>query len=198
MPILEPMAQLVNALGRLPGIGARTATRLAYHLLEQPAEDVRQLAEAIWNAKKNIRLCPECFSFTDDSPCPTCNDPKRDRSMICVVTEPRDVAAMERTREYEGLYHVLHGTLSPTDHRGPEQIRLKELVTRLGDGTVKEVILATNPDLEGEATAVYIARLLHPLGVKVTRIAHGVPIGSDLESADEVTLGRAIAGRREM
>lgn len=192
------MARLVNELSKMPGIGSRSAARLAYWLLDRSEEDVEALATAILDAKEQIHLCPVCQSLTDTSPCSLCSDPKRDASVLCVVAEPRDVAAMERTREFRGLYHVLHGTISPGDNRGPEDLKIRELLARLEDGRVEEVVIATNPDVEGEATAMYLARLIKPLGVRVSRIAHGVPVGSDLEYADEVTLGRALTGRREM
>lgn len=193
----EPLAQLINELGKLPGIGPRSAARMAYFLLDQPEAEVRTLAEAIWKAKKSLHTCSVCQSLTDTDPCALCADPSRDGSLICVVEQPKDVEAMEKTREFRGLYHVLHGTISPRDGRGPEDIRLSQLLSRLGNG-VKEVIVATSPNVEGEATALYIARLLKPLGVKVSRIASGLPVGSDLEYADQVTLGRAILERREM
>ena len=192
------MARLVNELSKMPGIGSRSAARLAYWLLDRSEEDVEALASAIVDAKEQIHLCPICQSLTDTSPCSLCSDPKRDASVLCVVAEPRDVAAMERTREFKGRYHVLHGTISPGDNRGPEDLKIRELLARLEDGRVQEVVIATNPDVEGEATAMYLARLIKPLGVRVSRIAHGVPVGSDLEYADEVTLGRALTGRREM
>jgi recombination protein RecR len=195
---IEPMARLVNELSKMPGIGSRSAARLAYWLLDRSEEDVEALASAIMDAKEQIHLCPICQSLTDTLPCSLCSDPKRDASVLCVVAEPRDVAAMERTREFKGLYHVLHGTISPGDNRGPEDLKIRELLARLEDGRVQEVVIATNPDVEGEATAMYLARLIKPLGVRVSRIAHGVPVGSDLEYADEVTLGRALTGRREM
>lgn len=195
---IEPLARLINELSRLPGIGSRTAARLAYHILERDENEVRELAQAIWQARKSIRVCPVCQNLTDVTPCALCTDTRRDRTTVCVVGGPRDVEAMERTGEFRGFYHVLHGVISPGDNRGPDDIRIRELLDRLRDGEVREVILATNPDLEGEATAMYIAQLIRPLGVRVTRIAHGVPVGSDLEYADEVTLGRALAGRREM
>ncbi len=196
--VIEPLSRLINELSKLPGIGARSASRLAYYLLDQPEAEVRALAEAIWKARVGIHTCSICQGITDTDPCALCSDPQRDPTVICVVAEPRDVAAMERTREFHGRYHVLHGTISPGDHRGPDDIRLAELMARLGREPIREVIVATNPDLEGEATAMYISRLIKPAGILVTRIAHGVPVGSDLEYADEVTLGRAIAGRREM
>ncbi|MGI6315485.1 MAG: recombination mediator RecR [Christensenellales bacterium] len=193
----EPLAQLINELGKLPGIGPRSAARMAYFLLDQPEEEVRRLAEAIWKAKKALHSCSVCQNFTDTDPCAFCADPSRDDSLICVVEQPRDVEAMEKTREFRGRYHVLHGTISPRDGRGPEDIRLPQLLSRLGE-SVREVIVATSPNVEGEATALYIARLLKPLGMKVSRIASGLPVGSDLEYADQVTLGRAILERREM
>jgi recombination protein RecR len=195
---LEPLARLLNALSKLPGVGRRSALRLAYHILEQPEGDVRELAEAIWRARKDIRNCSICGNYSAEETCSICLDDRRDRSRICVVRDPREVGAMERSGGYRGVYHVLHGTISPTANRGPEDIRIKELLLRLRDNTVEEVILATNPDLEGEATAMYIAKLLKPLGVKTTRIAQGVQVGSELEYADEVTLARAMEGRREI
>ena len=195
---IEPLARLVNELSKLPGVGRRSAARMAYWLLDQPEEDVKALAQAIWQAKQRIRFCPICQGLTDVSPCALCTDDKRDHSIICVVAQPKDVDAMERTGEFRGVYHVLHGTLSPGEDRGPEELRIRELLARLEDGAVKEIILATNPDLEGEATALYLARLLKPMGLTVTRIAHGLPVGSDLEYADEVTLGRALADRRPL
>ena len=193
---IEPLAKLVNELSKLPGIGRRTAARLAYHIIETEKKDAYALADAIKNAREKIVLCKTCGDFADSDTCPICRDMSRNASQICVVSDPRDVAAMENTGEFRGRYHVLHGSISPGDNRGPDDIRIKELLTRIGG--VKEVILATNPDVEGEATAMYISQLIKPLGVKVTRIAHGVPIGSDLKYADEVTLGRAIAGRVEI
>jgi recombination protein RecR len=193
---VEPLAKLVNELSKLPGIGRRTAARLAYHIIETNEADAKALAGAILSAREKIVLCRECGDFADGETCPICRDASRDASVICVVGDPRDVAAMEKTGEFHGRYHVLHGSISPGDNRGPDDIRIKELLGRLSG--VKEVILATNPDVEGEATAMYIAQLIRPFGVKVTRIAHGVPIGSDLQYADEVTLGRALAGRVEI
>ena len=195
---LEPIQKMVNELSHLPGIGQKSAQRLAYHIVSMPLEDVRNLATALWQGRKAIRYCQVCGNYTDGDLCSVCGDESRHNGQICVVRDPRDVAALERMHEYQGLYHVLHGTLSPMDGVGPEDIRIKELLQRLQDDTVNEVILATNPDIEGEATATYIARLIKPLGVKVTRIAHGVPVGADLEYADEVTLSRAMEGRREL
>ena len=195
---IEPIARMVAELSHLPGIGQKTAQRLAYHIVSMPLDDVRALATAIWQGRKAIRYCEVCGNYAASEQCSVCADPTRHNGQICVVRDPRDVAAMERMHDYHGLYHVLHGTLSPMDGVGPDDIRIKELVARLGQGEVSEVILATNPDIEGEATATYIARLLKPLGVRCTRIAHGVPVGSDLEYADEVTLSKALEGRREM
>jgi recombination protein RecR len=193
---VEPLAKLVNELSKLPGIGRRTAARLAYHIIETDEGDAKSLAEAILAAREKIVLCSECGDFADSERCPICRDTTRDATAICVVGDPRDVAAMEKTGEFRGRYHVLHGSISPGDNRGPDDIHIKELLGRLQG--VSEVILATNPDVEGEATAMYISQLIKPLGVRVTRIAHGVPIGSDLKYADEVTLGRALAGRIEI
>lgn len=193
---IEPLAKLINEFSKLPGIGRRTATRLAYHIIETEEDDAKALASAITQARQNIVLCAECGDFSDNGKCLVCSDVLRNTQIICVVSDPRDVSAMEKTGEHNGKYHVLHGNISPGDNRGPDDIRIKELLSRL-DG-VCEVILATNPDVEGEATAMYISHLIKPLGIKVTRIAHGVPIGSDLKYADEVTLGRAIAGRIEI
>jgi len=195
---IEPIARMVAELSHLPGIGQKTAQRLAYHIVSMPLEDVHALATALWQGRKAIRYCEKCGNYSAEELCAVCQSPNRHNGQICVVRDPRDVAAMERMHDYHGLYHVLHGTLSPMDGVGPDDIRIKELVARLGSETVSEVILATNPDIEGEATATYIARLLKPLGVRCTRIAHGVPVGSDLEYADEVTLSKALEGRREM
>ncbi|MDT8903003.1 recombination mediator RecR [Anaeroselena agilis] len=198
MPHIAPLARLVEQFRRLPGIGPKSATRLAYHVLAMDREQSRDLAEAIIEAKEKIGYCSICFNLTDCDPCQICRSDTRDSGLICVVEEPQDVAAMERTREFRGLYHVLHGSLSPLDGVGPDELRLKELLARMNDSQVREVIMATNPDVEGEATAMYTARLLKPLGVKVTRIAHGLPVGGDLEYADEVTLSKALENRREM
>lgn len=198
MAEVEAISRLVNQLSKLPGIGRKTAQRLAYHIISQPEEQVRELAVSIFNGKKQVHFCPVCGNFTDVDPCNICADSERRRDVICVVKDPRDVNAMERMRDYNGLYHVLHGVISPMDGVGPDDIRIRELMERLADGTVKEVVLATNPDVEGEATAAYIARLIKPMGVKVTRIAHGVPVGGELEYTDEVTLLRAFQGRREL
>lgn len=195
---IEPIEKIVNALSRLPGIGRKSAQRLAYHIATMPLEDVRELATNLWQGRKAIRYCEICGNYSVDLHCEICENEKRANGQICVVRDPRDVAAMERMHDYHGRYHVLHGTLSPMEGIGPDDIRIRELVQRLGSETVEEVILATNPDIEGEATATYIARLLKPMGVRVTRIAHGVPVGSDLEYADEVTLSKAMEGRREL
>lgn len=195
---IEPIQRMVSELARLPGIGQKTAQRLAYHIVGLPLEEVHALAAALWQGRKAIRYCERCGNFSAAELCNVCADESRANGQICVVRDPRDVAAMERMHDYHGLYHVLHGTLSPMDGVGPEDIRIKELIARLGSETVSEVILATNPDIEGEATATYIARILKPMGVKCTRIAHGVPVGSDLEYADEVTLSKAMEGRREL
>ena len=195
---IEPIARMVAALSHLPGIGQKSAQRLAYHIATLPLEEVRDLATALWQGRKAIRLCEACGNYAVGERCEICADEKRHNGQICVVRDPRDVMAVERMHEYRGLYHVLHGTLSPMDGIGPEDIRINELMERVKAGGVDEVILATNPDVEGEATAAYIARLLKPQGIKVSRIAHGVPVGSDLEYADEVTLSRAMAGRTEM
>ncbi len=195
---LEPIQRMVTELSHLPGVGQKSAQRLAYHIVSMPLDEVRNLATAIWQGRKAIRYCEVCGNYTDRERCPICEDEARHNGQICVVRDPRDVAAVERMHEYRGLYHVLHGTLSPMDGVGPEDIRIRERLQRLQDGTVTEVILATNPDIEGEATATYIARLIKPLGIRVTRIAHGVPVGSDLEYADEVTLSKAMEGRREL
>lgn len=194
-----PIARLIDELTKLPTIGPKTAQRLAYFIVTGRAEDARSLAEAILEAKEKIGYCSQCFNLTDTDPCALCSDARRDRSVICVVEEPRDVLAIERTREYKGLYHVLHGAISPMDGVGPEDLRIQELLARLnGSGDVKEVIVATDPNIEGEATAMYLARLLKPLGVRVTRMAHGMPVGGDLEYVDEVTLTKALEGRREI
>jgi len=193
-----PIARLIQELNRLPGVGPKTAQRLAFHLLSRPPQDAKRLASAVLEAREKARYCSVCQDLTDQDPCRICQNEARDGSTICVVEDPRDVVAMERTREFRGRYHVLHGCLNPMEGIGPDELRIKQLVQRLGSGEVKEIILATNPDVEGEATAMYIARLVGPLGVKATRIARGVPVGGDLEYADEVTLTRALEGRREI
>ena len=198
MAEIEAIAKLVNQLSKLPGVGRKTAQRLAYHIIALPEDQVRELAVAIFNGKKQIHFCPICGNYTDTDPCPICADSSRRKDIVCGVRDPRDVNALERMREYDGLYHVLHGVISPMDGVGPDDIRIRELMSRLASGEIKEVVLATNPDVEGEATAAYISRLIKPMGVKVTRIAHGVPIGGELEYTDEVTLLRAFQGRREI
>ena len=192
------MAKLIEHFRALPGIGAKTAVRLAYHVLDMEAGEAKALAGAIIEAKEKIGFCNTCFNLSDRNPCAICASTERDRSVICVVEQPQDVAAMERMRDYKGLYHVLHGALSPLEGVGPGDIRIKELLGRLQDENIKEIIMATNPNVEGEATAMYIAKLLKPLGIKVTRIAHGLPVGGDLEYADEVTLSKAMENRREI
>ncbi len=198
IPTARPVARLIEELHRLPGIGPKSAQRLAYHLLKVPGEQARALAEAILSVKEKVALCSVCQNFTEADPCPVCLDGGRDRSRICVVEKPLDILAVERTRKYKGLYHVLHGVLSPMDGVGPQDLKIQALLERLKDGTVRETILATNPNLEGEATAMYLNRLIGPLGVKVTRLARGLPFGSDLEWADEQTIARALEGRHEL
>ena len=193
---IDSLQRLVAQLSKLPGIGRKSAQRLAYFLLAQPKEEAEALAQAILQARQSVRRCSVCGNYTDEERCAICRDERRDRWLLCVVRDPRDVAAMERTRDYNGLYHVLHGVISPMEGVGPEDIAIKELLGRL-DG-VEEVILATNPDIEGEATAAYIARLLKPFGLRVSRIAHGMPVGSDLEYTDEITLSRAMRGRTSL
>lgn len=198
MRMIKPLARLYEQLRRLPGIGSKSALRLAYHVLDMSQEDVRELADALVDAKEKIHLCSCCFDLSDSDLCEICRDEARDQSVVCVVEEPQDVAAMEKTRGFKGLYHVLHGALSPLDGVGPDRLKVKELLTRLQKGVIKEVILATNSDVEGEATAAYLAQLIKPLNIKVTRIAHGLPVGGDLEYADEVTLYKALENRRVM
>jgi recombination protein RecR len=193
-----PVMRLIEEFSRLPGIGPKTASRLTFFLLRSPKEQAMALAEALKELKEKIKLCSVCFNVTEESPCPICRDDSRDRTTLCVVEEPLDVLALERTREYKGLYHVLHGAISPVDGIGPDELKIRELLERLKGRRFKEVILATNPSLEGEATAMYLHRQIAPLGIKVTRIAHGLPVGGDIEYADELTLTRALEGRREM
>lgn len=193
-----PLEELVNQFARLPGIGRKTARRLAYSIIEQPEERAKQFADALINAKEKIRFCSVCQNFTDKEVCHICSDEKRDRSTVCVVEDPRDVAAFERTREYRGLYHVLHGVISPLDNIGPDKLKIKELIARLSTGEIKEIIMATNPTVEGEATSGYISKLIKPFGIKVSRLAYGIPVGADLEYADEYTLARALEGRNEI
>ncbi len=193
-----PLTELISQFERLPGIGKKTAQRLAYSILEQPPEVAEKFADALINARKKIHFCKVCQGFTDMEVCNICSNETRNHSQICVVAEPKDIMAFERTREYNGLYHVLHGVISPLDGITPDSLRIKELMTRLSDGTVSEIIMATNPTVEGEATASYISRLVKPMGIKVTRLAYGIPVGSDLEYADEFTLARALEGRNEI
>lgn len=190
--------RLLEELERLPGVGPKSAQRIAYHILRTDAESTQRLADAIGEVKRTIHFCPRCFNFAEGEVCGVCSDPERDESIICVVEEPRDVVAIERTGEFSGLYHVLHGAISPIDGIGPDQLRMRELIERLSDESVSEVLVATNPNAEGETTALYLARLIKPLGIRVTRIASGLPVGGDLEYADEVTLGRAVQARREL
>jgi len=191
----KPISKLINELSKLPGIGGKTAQRLAFHILSLSEKEAEELASAISEAKKNMKYCSVCGNLTDSDPCSICSDPGRDPKTICVVESPRDVAAMERIKDYRGLYHVLHGSISPIEGIGPDDINLKSLVIRLQGTDTEEIILATNPNIEGEATAMYIARLLKPSGIKVSRIAHGIPVGGDLEYADEITLLKAVEGR---
>ena len=192
------LERLTEQFARLPGIGSKSAQRLAFHVLSLPDEQAEEFASAIVDAKKTVKTCPVCQNLTDQELCPICADPERDHSVICVVAEPKDVIVMERAREFGGMYHVLHGVISPLNHVGPDDIRIRELLLRVGQGDVQEIIMATNPDTEGEATAMYLSRLLRPMGVKVTRLAYGIPVGSQLEYADEVTLLRALEGRQEI
>ena len=193
-----PVQDLIDALRRLPGIGYKTAQRLAFHLLKAPADEAHGLADAIVAAKAKVAICRTCFNVSEGETCNFCRDPRRDATLICVVEEPGDIIAVERTQEFRGLYHVLGGHISPMDGIGPDDLRVRDLLERLRDGTVKEVIVCTNPNVEGEATAIYLANLIKPLDVRVTRIASGLPVGGDLEYADEVTLGRALEGRRDL
>ncbi|MGG3451977.1 MULTISPECIES: recombination mediator RecR [Bacillaceae] len=194
----EPITKLIDSFMKLPGIGPKTAARLAFFVLNMKEEDVLDFAKALVNAKRDLGYCSVCGHITDQDPCIICKDERRDRSIICVVQDPKDVIAMEKMKEYNGLYHVLNGVISPMEGIGPEDINVPDLLKRLQDETIKEVILATNPNIEGEATAMYISRLLKPSGIRTTRIAHGLPVGGDLEYADEVTLSKAIEGRREL
>jgi len=194
----RPLSRLINELSKLPGIGGKSAQRLAFHILAMEDREAEALASAITDAKHGMKYCSVCGNLTEKDPCLICSDPSRDSSVICVVESPRDVVAMEKIKEYRGLYHVLNGAISPMEGIGPEDINLKSLITRLQSSDVEEVILATNPNIEGEATAMYIARLIKPSGIKVTRIAHGIPVGGDLEYTDEVTLLKAVEGRRQL
>ena len=190
--------KLIEAFEKLPSIGNKTAARLAFYILNSSEEETNEFINAISNAKKNLKFCSKCYNISDTDPCTICGNPKRDQEIICVVEDVKDIIAMERTHEFKGVYHVLHGSISPMNGIGPDDIKIKELLARLMDGHVKEVILATNPRVEGEATAMYLSKLIKPLGVKVTRIAHGIPVGGDLEYTDEVTLTKALEGRREI
>ena len=196
--MIRPLANLYEQLRRLPGVGSKTAMRLAYHIIDMPAEEVQQLAEALSSAKKSIHYCSQCYNLTDGDKCAICSDPSRDSFTICVVEQPQDIAAMERSHGYNGLYHVLHGVLSPLDGVGPDKLKIRELFQRLQRESISEIIIATNSDVEGEATATYLAQLLKPIGITVSRIAHGLPMGGDLEYADEVTLSKALENRRAM
>jgi recombination protein RecR len=191
----EPIARLIDELRRMPGVGQKTAQRLAYSLLRRPREDAERLSRAILDVKEKIRYCSRCNNFSDQDPCGYCTNPNRSQETVCVVEEPNDILSIERTREYHGQYHVLHGALSPINGVGPEELKLKNLLTRLQEGNVKEIILATNPNVEGEATAIYLARLLKPVGIHISRLALGLPVGSDLEFVDEVTMSKALEGR---
>lgn len=196
--MIRPLANLYEQLRRLPGVGSKTAMRLAYHIIDMPEGEVQQLAEALSSAKKSIHYCSQCYNLTDGEKCAICSDPSRDSFTICVVEQPQDIAAMERSHGYNGLYHVLHGVLSPLDGVGPDKLKIRELFQRLQRESISEIIIATNSDVEGEATATYLAQLLKPIGITVSRIAHGLPMGGDLEYADEVTLSKALENRRAM
>ncbi|HEY3412946.1 MAG TPA: recombination mediator RecR [Armatimonadota bacterium] len=198
MEYARPLAKLIGELEKLPGVGPKSAQRLAYYILRISAEDARSLADAITDVKSQIHFCRQCFNFTDQELCAICRDHRRDPSLLCIVAEPRDLVAMDKTNEFKGLYHVLHGVISPMEGIGPEMLKIRELLTRLRDGVVKEAILATNPTIEGEATALYLSNLLKPLGIRVTRIAHGLPMGGDMDYADQATLIQALEWRREM
>ena len=190
--------KLIESFERLPSIGHKTAVRLAFHMLDLSKEETEEFINSIINAKEKLKYCSNCYNISDTDPCPICSSPKRDNSVICVVEDVRDVMAMERTHEFKGVYHVLHGTISPMNGIGPEDIKIKELLNRIANNDIKEIIIATNPRVEGEATAIYLSKIIKPLGIKVTRIAHGIPVGGDLEYTDEVTLSKALEGRREL
>lgn len=194
----EPIDRLINEFSKLPGIGRKTAQRLAFHVINMNPDDVSSLSKALMDVKREIKYCKVCCNISDSDICSICANGHRDSSTICVVEDPRDVAAMERTKDYNGKYHVLNGVISPMDGIGPDMLNIKELISRLGDGSIKEIIMATNPTIEGEATAMYVSRLVKPMGIKVTRIAHGLPVGGDLEYADDVTISKALEGRREI
>lgn len=197
MIVAEPIAKLTEAFAKLPGIGPKSAQRLTYYLLRSPDERVKALAEAISTLKEKIKLCSICFNITDCDPCPICQDKERDHSKICIVERPSDIPPLERTGKYQGVYHVLHGTINPAQGIGSDELKIKELLSRLQDGSVNELILATNPNLEGETTAMYLRRVILPLGIRLSRLARGLPFGSDLEYADDMTLGQALEDRRE-
>ncbi len=190
--------KLIESFEKLPSIGHKTAVRLAFHMLDLNQEDTNDFINSIINAKANLKYCNSCYNISDTDPCPICASPKRDNSIICVVEDVRDIMAMERTHEFKGVYHVLHGTISPMNGIGPEDIKIKELLNRIGQNDIKEIIIATNPRVEGEATAIYLSKIIKPIGIKVTRIAHGIPVGGDLEYTDEITLSKALEGRREL
>ena len=190
--------KLIESFEKLPSIGHKTAVRLAFHMLDLSEEDAKEFIDSIINAKTNLKYCSKCYNISDTDPCPICGSPKRDNTLICVVEDVRDIMAMERTHEFKGVYHVLHGTISPMNGIGPEDIKIKELLNRIGETNIKEIIIATNPRVEGEATAIYLSKIIKPLGIKVTRIAHGIPVGGDLEYTDEITLSKALEGRREL
>ncbi len=199
MSIYSPsIEKLIESFEKLPSIGHKTAVRLAFHMLDLNKEDTDEFIKSIIDAKTKLKYCSNCFNISDTDPCPICSSPKRDASTICVVEDVRDIMAMERTHEFKGVYHVLHGTISPMNGIGPDDIKIKELVQKIGDNNINEIIIATNPRVEGEATAIYLSKILRPFGVKVTRIAHGIPVGGDLEYTDEVTLTKALEGRREL
>ena len=199
MSLYSPsIEKLIESFERLPSIGHKTAARLAFYILNASEEETNEFISSIVNAKKNLKYCSKCYNISDTDPCSICSNPKRDETYICVVEDVRDIIAMEKTHEFKGVYHVLHGSISPMNGIGPDDIKIKELLARLMDGKVKEVILATNPRVEGEATAMYLSKLIKPLGIKVTRIAHGIPVGGDLEYTDEITLTKALEGRREL
>jgi len=190
--------KLIESFEKLPSIGHKTAVRLAFHMLDLNQEDTNNFINSIISAKANLKYCNSCYNISDTDPCPICASPKRDNSIICVVEDVRDIMAMERTHEFKGVYHVLHGTISPMNGIGPEDIKIKELLNRIGQNDIKEIIIATNPRVEGEATAIYLSKIIKPIGIKVTRIAHGIPVGGDLEYTDEITLSKALEGRREL
>lgn len=198
MEYAKPLARLIGELEKLPGVGPKSAARLAFYILRIPPEEAEQLADAVMEVKRSIGFCRQCFNFTDQELCSICRDPRRDPSTLCIVAEPRDLVAMDKTNEYKGIYHVLHGVISPMEGVGPEMLKIRELLERLRSGEVKEAILATNPTIEGEATALYLSNLLKPLGIKVTRIAHGLPMGGDMDYADQATLIQALEWRREL